>query len=78
MRTEYLYSGHPTIQDPAHVPEEFDDPYDHKALAFQYHEETYTLWLDGQDDFVEWNQVMEERYSKHLFLFLAYAHSQGR
>lgn len=64
MRTEYLYSGHPTIQDPAHVPEEFDDPYDHKALAFQYHEETYTLWLDGQDDFVEWNQVMEERYSR--------------
>jgi len=64
MRTEYLYSGHPTIQDPAHVPEEFDDPFDHKALAFQYHEETYTLWLDGQDDFVEWNQVMEERYRR--------------
>ncbi|KAF8969804.1 HEC/Ndc80p family-domain-containing protein [Flammula alnicola] len=64
MRNEYLFSGHPTIQDPSHVPEEFDDPFDHKALAFQYREETYTLWLDLQDDFSEWNQVMEERYQK--------------
>ncbi|PPQ89088.1 hypothetical protein CVT25_006460 [Psilocybe cyanescens] len=64
MRNEYLISGHPTIQDPANVPEEFDDAYDHKALAFQYHEETYTLWLDLQDDFAEWNQIMEERYQK--------------
>ncbi|KAJ3511680.1 hypothetical protein NLJ89_g3955 [Agrocybe chaxingu] len=64
MRTDYLCSGHPTIQNPEHVPEEFDDPFDHKALAFQYLEETYTLWLDLQDDFTEWNQAMEGRYQK--------------
>jgi len=69
MRAAYFRSGHPTIQDPARVPEEFDDPYGHKTLAFQYHEATYALWLDGQDDFIEWNQVMEERYSRYLFLF---------
>jgi len=67
MRNEYMCSGHPTIQDPAHVPEEFDDPFDHKALAFQYLEETYTLWLDLQDDFTEWNQIMEERYRRHFY-----------
>lgn len=64
MRDEYLCSGHPTLQDPAHVPEEFDDLFDHKALAFQYNEETYTLWLDLHDDFAESNQAMEERYSE--------------
>jgi kinetochore protein NDC80 len=57
-----MASGHPSIQDPASIPEEFDDPLDHKALAFQYIEETYTLWLDLQDDFTEMNQIMEERY----------------
>lgn len=66
MRNGYLISGHPTIQDPAHVPEEFDDPFDHKALAFQYQEETYTSWLDNQDDFTEWKLMMEERYRKFL------------
>ncbi|KAF9562162.1 hypothetical protein CPC08DRAFT_817276 [Agrocybe pediades] len=64
MRDSYLTSGHPTVQDPASVPEWFDDPYDHKALAFQYTEETYTIWLDLQDDFSEWNQALEERYQK--------------
>lgn len=73
MRSEYLQSGHPTIQDPTHVPEWFDDPYDHKALAFQYNEETYILWLDLQDDFTEWNQIMEERYRQFIpFLFLSF------
>lgn len=62
MRSDYLLSGHITIQDPANVPEEFDDPYDHRALTFQYNEETYTQWLDHHDEFPEWNQIMEERY----------------
>jgi hypothetical protein len=66
MRDEYLCSGHPTLQDPAHIPEEFDDPIDHKALTFHYNQETYTLWLDLHDDFVESNQAMEERYSVYL------------
>ncbi|KAH9483757.1 putative kinetochore protein NDC80 [Psilocybe cubensis] len=64
MRTDYLVSGHPTIQDPANIPEEFDDPYDHKALAFQYQEEAYTMWLDRHDEFTKWDQIMEERYQK--------------
>jgi kinetochore protein NDC80 len=44
------------------VPEEFDDPWDHSALAFNYFEETYTLWLDLVDDFAESNQALEDRY----------------
>jgi len=64
VRTEYTVSGHPAIQDPTQVPEEFDHYLDHKALAFQYIGETYTQWLDLQDDFTEWNQIMEERYRK--------------
>ena len=75
MRDEYLCSGHPTLQDPAHVPEEFDDPFDHKALAFQYNEETYTLWLDLHDDFAESNQAMEERYSEYLLSSLRHIFS---
>jgi kinetochore protein NDC80 len=65
-----MVSGHPTIQDPASVPEEFDDPLDRKALAFQYIEETYTLWLDLQDDFTEWNQIIEERYREYRSICL--------
>ncbi|TFK42900.1 HEC/Ndc80p family-domain-containing protein [Crucibulum laeve] len=64
MRNEYLCSGHPTLQDPSTVPEEFDDSYDHKALAFNYYEEAYTVWLDLIDDFVEPNQNLEDRYAK--------------
>lgn len=72
MRNEYTVSGHPTIQDPTQVPEEFDHHLDHKALAFQYIEETYTQWLDLQDDFTEWNQIMEERYRKYVFIRTPY------
>lgn len=72
MRNEYSVSGHPTIQDPTQVPEEFDHHLDHKALAFQYIEETYTQWLDLQDDFAEWNQIMEERYREYVFIRIPY------
>lgn len=67
MRNEYLASGHPTIQDPEHVPDKFDDPFHQKALEFQYYEETYTAWLDGRDDFTPWNEMMEERYRQSEF-----------
>lgn len=60
-----MVSGHPSIQDPASVPEEFDDPLDHKALAFQYIEETYAMWLDRKDDFAEWNEIIEGRYREY-------------
>ncbi|KAH6918928.1 HEC/Ndc80p family-domain-containing protein [Coprinopsis sp. MPI-PUGE-AT-0042] len=64
LRDDYLSSGHPTLQDPGKVATEFEDPLDHAALAFDYFEETYTLWLDLVDDFVEPNQALEERYAQ--------------
>lgn len=65
MRADYLSSGHPTLQIPTDVPEEFDDPLDHNALAFDYFEKAYIMWLDLVDDFVEPNQDLENRYGKH-------------
>lgn len=64
LRGDYINSEHPTLQDPERVPEEFDDPWDHAALAFNYFEETYTLWLDLHDEFDEPNQSLEDRYAK--------------
>ncbi|KIK03839.1 hypothetical protein K443DRAFT_676493 [Laccaria amethystina LaAM-08-1] len=64
MKTDYLCSGHPSLQIVSDIPDEFDDPLDHKALAFNYYEEAYTVWLDLIDDFVEPNQNLEERYAK--------------
>lgn len=70
LRHQYLVSGHPTIQDPPSVPEEFDDPLDRTALAFQYMEECYTLWLDLHDEFTECNQNIEERYREYHSSYL--------
>ncbi|EAU88162.2 hypothetical protein CC1G_03834 [Coprinopsis cinerea okayama7 len=64
LRDHYLNSQHPTLQDPEIIPDEFDDPLDHAALAFDYFEQTYTLWLDLVDEFVEPNQHLEDRYAK--------------
>lgn len=64
MRTDYLCSGHPSLQIVSDIPDEFDDPLDHKALAFNYYEEAYTVWLDLIDDFAEPNQNLEDRYAK--------------
>ncbi|KAF5386764.1 hypothetical protein D9615_001826 [Tricholomella constricta] len=64
LRGEYLCSGHPTLQIPTDIPEEFDDPYDHCALAFDYFDQAYTVWLDLIDDFVEPNQYLEDRYAR--------------
>jgi kinetochore protein NDC80 len=58
----YETSGDPTLQIPSDVPEEFDDPWDHQALAFDYYDQAYVLWLDMVDDFVEPNQSLEDRY----------------
>lgn len=62
MRGHYLSSGHPTLQNPSDIPEEFDDPWDHRGLVFDYYEQAYTVWLDLIDDFVEPNQCLEDRY----------------
>ncbi|PPQ64676.1 hypothetical protein CVT26_002766 [Gymnopilus dilepis] len=64
MRNWYLESEDPTLLDPTLVPEEFDDPFDHKTLAYQYLEETYGPWLDGADDLSQMNEMIEERYQK--------------
>jgi kinetochore protein NDC80 len=57
-----MMSGHPTVQDPSTVPEEFDDINDHCALAFDYYESTYGDWLDMKDDFEKYRSALEERY----------------
>lgn len=64
LRDDYTNSEHPTLQNLSRIPEEFDDPWDHAALAFSYFEDTYTLWLDLVDDFAESNQALEDRYAK--------------
>ncbi|KAJ7489921.1 HEC/Ndc80p family-domain-containing protein [Mycena galericulata] len=63
-RDSYVVSGDPTLQITSDIPEEFDDPWDHQALAFDYHTEAYILWLDMVDDFVEPNQKLEDRYAR--------------
>ncbi|KAJ7684970.1 HEC/Ndc80p family-domain-containing protein [Mycena polygramma] len=63
-RALYETSGDPTLQIPSGIPEEFDDPWDHQALAFDYYDQAYVLWLDMVDDFVEPNQSLEDRYAR--------------
>ncbi|KAF8630067.1 hypothetical protein AX15_003124 [Amanita polypyramis BW_CC] len=64
LREDYIKSGHPTVQDPSNVPEEFDDINDHYALAFEYYESTYGDWLDMKDDFEKYKTSLEECYAK--------------
>ncbi|KAG6891035.1 hypothetical protein C0992_010697 [Termitomyces sp. T32_za158] len=68
LREDYLNSGHPTLQNTVDIPEEFEDPFDHRALAFDYFDQAYTVWLDLVDDFVEPNQYLEDRYSTRVYL----------
>ncbi|KAJ6546466.1 HEC/Ndc80p family-domain-containing protein [Mycena vulgaris] len=63
-RALYETSGDPTLQIPSGIPEEFDDPWDHQALAFDYYDQAYIIWLDMVDDFVEPNQSLEDRYAR--------------
>ncbi|RDB24297.1 putative kinetochore protein NDC80 [Hypsizygus marmoreus] len=64
LRDLYLSSEDPTLQIPDQVPEEFDDPNHHRALAFDYFDQAYTVWLDLIDDFIEPNQYLEDRYAR--------------
>ncbi len=66
MRDYYLQSGHPSLQVVAAIPPEFDDPADHDALAFEFFESTYNLWLDHVDDLSEPKQIVEEKYGVYL------------
>jgi len=61
-RLQYLDSGHPTLQESTEVPEEFDDPSHHQALAFEYYTDAYGFFLEGADVFEEQDQILENRY----------------
>lgn len=61
---QYLESGHSTLQNPADVPDEFDDPNHHQALAFEHYTEAYGFFLEGADTFEEQDQILEARYGK--------------
>lgn len=66
-----MNSNHPTLQQPDQVPEEFEDSLDHRALAFEYYDRAYTVWLDLIDDLSEPNQYLEDRYGS-CFRVLTY------
>ncbi|KAH9967890.1 HEC/Ndc80p family-domain-containing protein [Russula dissimulans] len=63
-RLHYLESEHATLQDPDLVPEEFDDPNYHAALAFVYFSEAYEDFFAGSDNYDVHEQRLEERYAK--------------
>ena len=48
------------------MPEEFDDPNHHQALAFEYYTEAYGFFLDGADAFEDQDQVLENRYGRSV------------
>ncbi|KAE9406418.1 hypothetical protein BT96DRAFT_954872 [Gymnopus androsaceus JB14] len=64
MKEHYCSSSDPTLQDPDNVTEEFQDPLDHRALAFDYYEKAYIIWLNHEDEFVDPNQRLEDRFAK--------------
>ena len=57
-------SKHPTLQDPAFVPDEFEDNNHHLALALDHYHIAYDVFLQGQDVFPEQEKVLEERYGR--------------
>ncbi|OJT08860.1 hypothetical protein TRAPUB_211 [Trametes pubescens] len=63
-REHYMNSGHPTLQEPSLIPDEFDDISHHLALAFDHHAGAYVDFLQGQDSFAEQEKVLEDRYAR--------------
>lgn len=61
-RCAYLDSGDPTLQALEDVPENFEDAHHHAALSFQYCTDAYGVFLEGQDDFSQQDQFIEDRY----------------
>lgn len=57
-----MNSRHPTLQDPALIPDEFDDNNHHLALALEHNLSAYEIFLQGQDVFPEQEKALEERY----------------
>ncbi|TFY68906.1 hypothetical protein EVG20_g3376 [Dentipellis fragilis] len=46
------------------IPDEFDDPHHHQALAFDYIGESYDSFLAGTEGVVDHDHALEERYAK--------------
>ncbi|KZP20832.1 hypothetical protein FIBSPDRAFT_741803 [Athelia psychrophila] len=63
-RLHYLESGHLTLQDANSVPDEFDEPQQHRALACQFYNDAYGVFLAGSDLPEEQKQALEARYAK--------------
>ncbi|KAI0253943.1 HEC/Ndc80p family-domain-containing protein [Lactifluus subvellereus] len=63
-RLHYMESEHPTLQFSDIIPEEFDDPNHHAALAFDYFAESYEAFFSGSDIFEDQQRKLEERYAK--------------
>ncbi|KAI9457761.1 HEC/Ndc80p family-domain-containing protein [Lactarius psammicola] len=63
-RLAYMDSGHPTLQYSEIIPEKFDHPDHHAALAFDYFTEAYEIFCTGSDIFVDQQLKLEERYAK--------------
>jgi kinetochore protein NDC80 len=57
-------SGHPTLQYSELIPEKFEHPDHHSALAFDYFTEAYEIFCTGSDNFVDQQLKLEERYSE--------------
>ena len=72
-RVSYCDSNEPTLQLAEHVPEVFDDPDHQFALALQYYDDAYSVFLSGKDDFSAQDANLEERFGKlsdykHIFV----------
>ncbi|PIL23804.1 hypothetical protein GSI_13555 [Ganoderma sinense ZZ0214-1] len=63
-RGQYMTSGHPSLQDPTLVPDEFDDNNHHLALALDHNTTAYEVFLQGRDVFPEEEKLLEERYAR--------------
>ena len=61
-----MTSGHPSLQDPTLVPDEFDDHNYHLALALDHNTTAYEVFLQGRDVFPEEEKLLEERYGMSL------------
>ena len=61
-----MESEHPTLQFSDIIPEEFDDPHHHAALAFDYFAESYESFFSVSDIFEDQQRKLEERYGAFL------------
>ena len=65
---DYLNGDSLTLLEAELVPEEFDDPMHHQALAVHYFEHAYELYMSGEVDFAVPLQGVEDRYGRSVAL----------